>query len=224
MMIDHVELIDEAPKDLFERALKEVQKIDYWETIPQPRNYSSDGKIPGGKHIFSGCQTIHLRYHKISPGTENSIRIHSQILECEDSLRRAWYPRLNSLIDWVYMSVKGKRLGRIMLAKMLPHTDIPLHRDPGPYFVTYKRFHVPITTNPMVLFHCKHNDKEIHMKAGSLYQLNNLWLHGADNYSPYERIHMIIDIETDEERFMIEDEPEHMKFIPSANENFKPRV
>lgn len=216
MMIDHVELIDEAPKDLFEPALKEVQKIDYWESIPQARNYTSDGMV-GDKHVFSGCQTIHLRYHKITPGTETSIRAHSQILECEDSRARAWYPRINSLIDWVYMSVKGKRLGRIMLAKMLPQTDIPLHRDPGPYFVTYKRFHVPITTNPMVLFHCKHNDKEIHMEAGNLYQLNNLWLHAAENYSPYERIHVIVDIETEDERFAIEDESEWLKNLPSGN-------
>jgi aspartyl/asparaginyl beta-hydroxylase (cupin superfamily) len=119
-------------------------------------------------------------------------------------------------VDWIYQTVKGKRLGQIMLAKLLPESGIPYHRDPGPYWEVYKRFHVPIITNPMVLFYCRHNDKEIHMKSGNLYQLNNLWLHAAENYSPYERIHVIVDIETDDECFAIEDEPEWLKNLPSG--------
>jgi len=209
MMIDSVEWIDEAPKDLFEQALTEVQKIDYWESIPQTRNYTKDGMVGEGenkKHIFSDCQTIHVRYHKVPPGTATTIRDHSKIIECQDSRARAWFPALNKVIDWAYTRVDGKRLGRVMLAKMLEESSIPLHRDPGPYFQTYRRFHVPIITNPMVLFKCGHNDKEMYMEAGSLYQLNNLWLHGVDNYSPYERIHVIIDIETDNPQFMIPEE------------------
>jgi|SaaInl6LU_22_DNA_1037377.scaffolds.fasta_scaffold36073_2 hypothetical protein len=198
----HVEVITKIPQNIFDQALEEVTKID-WNNLPirDRRRETSDGNT-GQKHVFSTSTTLHLRYHDIKPGMPLTIEAHSAIVECKDTFARLLYPKIDNLVEWICDYVKSTRLGRIMIVKLDPMGDIPLHIDPGEYFTSHYRFHVPFITNDKMMF--INEDKEkIHMPLGHLCQLNNRKLHGAMNQSEFDRIHMIIDIDTKENDYAI---------------------
>lgn len=202
MMNHHVEVITKIPEDLFQGALSEVLKID-WDNLPvkDKRKNTSDGQKENG-HVFETSTTCHLRYHAITPGMPLTIQAHSAVVECKDTVARAMYPKVNELSEWIYNYVNGTHLGRIMLVRLSATGKIPLHIDPGEYFLKHYRFHVPlVTTDKMVFINKAH--KELNMPVGYLSQLNNRAEHGAINYADTDRIHMIIDIDSENQRYGI---------------------
>jgi hypothetical protein len=81
---------------------------------------------------------------------------------------------------------------KIILTKLLPASNIPLHVDEGNYLEKTHRIHVPIITNPFVYFKC--GEKTINMAEGQVIEINNQQLHHVINLSLQERIHMVVDI------------------------------
>ena len=82
--------------------------------------------------------------------------------------------------------------GLVVYPKMPAQTHIGQHIDRGYYLKTVHRLHVPIVTNPDVLFHI--GDTKFHMEEGRVYEINNQQRHGVSNLGNTHRIHLIVDI------------------------------
>jgi hypothetical protein len=80
---------------------------------------------------------------------------------------------------------------RINLVRLLPNGSIPVHNDKNHSLSHSHRIHIPIITNENVIFTV--DNKEIHMKEGEVYEINNRLLHTVRNEGTEIRTHMIID-------------------------------
>jgi hypothetical protein len=182
-----VRVLSKIPNTLFLNAKLEVSNID-WNNLPI-RDQRSDTSV------FKTSITSHLRIHKKTMNTPHTIEALSAIVDCMDTSSRRLYPEVDKLVSWIYNHVEGTKLGRIMLVKLLPSGIIGKHIDPGQYFQEHYRFHVPLITNPNVLFYGEDNIP-IHMPEGFLSQLANRRWHSAENKSNVDRIHLIVDIDS----------------------------
>lgn len=175
--------IDTVPPFLFEplKRERESSSID-WDVVALKNKRSS---MP----VFSSSRSASLRTH----ASDASFDVLDNTVECVDTPLRCCFPFTGLVVQWMYRKAKGQRLGRIQLVNLAPLGEVGLHIDPGRYFRTYRRFHVPIVTNPGVRF--SNGVEEAHMKAGVMYRLWNIDLHGVRNDSSLERIHLIVDIQ-----------------------------
>jgi hypothetical protein len=187
---NHVRLIEPVPLELFNSTKNEINSIDW-----NSKSVQSDFRKLNP--VFSTSDTKHIRSPKLKFNSPKTREAMSDILECKDSVSRYMYPWINKLIDWCYSAVNGKELGRIMVVKLFPGGRVMPHVDTGKYFQRYHRFHVPLITNNQVLFMGPSDTKPIHMPTGILCQLMNRQLHGVENNSNDDRIHIIVDIDTD---------------------------
>ena len=222
MINNHVSIISPIPDDIFNNSLDEALIID-WEFY---NKFDPRSKDSGGVY-FSTSKTIHLRKHDVSAALEKPISIETfnNTVDCVDTAFRSNFLQIEKLIDYVYNFVNGKRVGRIMIINLLPGGEVLDHIDPGLYFQTYRRFHVPLKTNEGVLFKGKLGSDPIHMPVGYLCQLNNRNTHSVKNSSTEGRIHLLIDIETDDSRFSFgdDDSPSCQNFPPNPNNRLQLR-
>lgn len=188
-MEDVIRIISKVPDNIFSNAKDEVMAID-WHNLSFPDRRSESP-------VFRTSITTHLRIHNATKDTPNTIEAMSAIVDCRDTPARQLYPKVNKLIDWIYDQVNGTKLGRIMLVKLMPGGVIGEHVDPGQYFLEHYRFHVPFITDPNVIFYGHKEKISGHMPEGYLCQLANRRLHSAKNKSNVERIHLIVDIDSD---------------------------
>lgn len=188
-----LKILCETPADLFQSAKAEALQID-WNNLPVKDMRSRT-------NIFKSSTSNHLRVHKINSSTPDTLKAHAEIIECVDTSARKLYPAVDQLVTWIIDRTEGFHLGRIMLVNLHPHGEVGLHKDLGSYFQYHYRFHVPITTNPGVLFSGPDGTQAAHMPSGHLCQLHNQNLHGVKNNSAFERIHLILDIATQKNEF-----------------------
>lgn len=80
---------------------------------------------------------------------------------------------------------------RIRLARLKAHGEIPVHIDGASYFEKQHRLHIPLTTNPDVVFDVGGSRK--HMAVGEIWEINNLIHHGVYNLGDSDRIHLVVD-------------------------------
>jgi len=90
-------------------------------------------------------------------------------------------------------SIFEKKIANALLTVLPAHKGIPEHVDSGFLLENCRRFHIPIITNELVIFTV--NGESINMKAGYVYEINNLRKHSVINNSGKDRIHLIIDVE-----------------------------
>ncbi|MGH8165735.1 MAG: aspartyl/asparaginyl beta-hydroxylase domain-containing protein, partial [Woeseiaceae bacterium] len=86
---------------------------------------------------------------------------------------------------------RGGILLRAMAAKLLPHGTIEGHIDRHPSFACAHRIHVPLLTNPDVVFLV--GGKQVTMDVGHGYEINNQLVHRVHNGGDKDRIHFIFD-------------------------------
>jgi hypothetical protein len=146
--------------------------------------------------MFATSYSTHLRIHEKPSGKIKPIEEISKLVECQDTFLRTQLANTNNLVNWIYDRVSGEKLGRIMLVNLLAGGVVPNHIDKGPYFETYKRFHIPLITNEDVVFTGSKDGLSYHMPTGVLGILNNSDIHGIRNNSTNNRIHLIVDIAT----------------------------
>jgi len=80
----------------------------------------------------------------------------------------------------------------VRLMAMGAGSRIKMHKDRGTSFENgMTRLHVPIATEPEVLFTIE--DEDIHFSAGHTWYLNANCLHGVKNESKNPRIHLMLD-------------------------------
>lgn len=86
----------------------------------------------------------------------------------------------------------GEVIGRSRLMGLAPGEEVPLHSDINYHWYKRVRIHVPIVTDPEVIFYC--GDDQVHMKAGEAWIFDSWKYHRVVNNSSLFRVHLVIDI------------------------------
>ena len=81
--------------------------------------------------------------------------------------------------------------GRSRLMKLAPGAEVSQHVDFNYHWYTRVRIHVPVITNPGVMFYCA--DQRTHMKAGECWIFDAWRRHRVTNESNEHRVHLILD-------------------------------
>lgn len=82
-------------------------------------------------------------------------------------------------------------LGRSRLMKLAAGSEVSAHVDFNYHWYTRLRIHVPVISNPDVIFHCA-NDA-IHMQAGECWIFDSWRRHWVVNAGNEDRIHLVFD-------------------------------
>ena len=85
----------------------------------------------------------------------------------------------------------GEVFGRSRLMELDGKCAVPEHRDVNYHWYTRVRIHIPVITNPDVLFYC--GDTHVHMAAGETWIFDSWKKHRVENASDENRVHLVID-------------------------------
>lgn len=185
-----VKKICDVPNDVFINAYNEIVSID-WSSIVDPSRKTTS-------NVFSTSTSIHLRVHDVDPNNKpQTMKEYCSIINCVDTDKVNLYKNCYNLAKFVYDTVNGKRMGRIMIVRLEAGGSVAPHIDPYEYFETYARFHIPLITNDKVVFNGGENTVDEHMPTKHICRLNNRKLHSVENRSDTYRVHVICDIELD---------------------------
>lgn len=98
---------------------------------------------------------------------------------------------LENIINILEKDANGKAV-RIEFINMKPKSRIRTHKDRSDLLYVSRRYHIPIKTNPQVIF--MSGKYSLHLKESHIYEINNINYHGVQNHSEENRIHLIVDI------------------------------
>jgi hypothetical protein len=85
----------------------------------------------------------------------------------------------------------GVTVGRTRLMRLSGQAEVSPHVDTAYYWWQRVRVHVPITTQPTVLFMC--GDAEINMAAGECWLFDTWRMHRVINDAERSRVHLVVD-------------------------------
>ena len=90
------------------------------------------------------------------------------------------------------MASFGEVLSRSRLMRLDGHSEVKLHVDFNYHWFSRVRIHIPIITNPEVIFHC--GREQLHLRAGSCWIFDSWRRHRVRNGSAQERVHLVVDL------------------------------
>jgi hypothetical protein len=128
---------------------------------------------------FVGNEAVRL----VSPFGEPTDDIEGPMAPTED-LKRSEYIRQ-------IMAELGAVWGRSRLMGLAAGQEVPSHIDINYYWRTHLRIHIPVITNPGVLFTC--GDETVHMAAGECWVFDSFRWHDVQNKGNDQRIHLVLD-------------------------------
>src|SRR5687767_6339120 len=85
----------------------------------------------------------------------------------------------------------GSPIGRTRLMRIDGNAEATPHVDTNYYWLSRVRIHVPIVTDPAVMFTC--GTKSLHMRAGEAWIFDTWRTHNVVNPNPTRRVHLVID-------------------------------
>ena len=85
----------------------------------------------------------------------------------------------------------GEVLSRSRLMKLDAGAEVSLHVDFNYHWFSRVRIHIPVVTNPAVIFHC--GRERLHLRAGECWIFDSWRRHRVVNDGPEDRIHLVID-------------------------------
>jgi hypothetical protein len=122
------------------------------------------------------------------------------------------------------MSELGGVWSRSRLMGLAPGADVPPHIDSHYHWRTHIRIHVPVITDPKVLFSC--GEETIHMAAGECWLFDSFVWHTVRNGWTERRVHLVLDtVMTDPLSALIQaaragaSEPRHVARYPDYRPN-----
>ena len=89
------------------------------------------------------------------------------------------------------MAELGGVWGRSRLMALAPGAEVPAHVDAHYYWRTHLRIHIPVITNPGVIFTC--GDAQAHLAAGECWVFDSFRWHDVQNKGTERRIHLVLD-------------------------------
>ena len=114
----------------------------------------------------------------------------------ESRFTNAWDSKWRKVLEEnLLFSLKNKigsfEVVRMIISKLKPSSGILEHIDTEEILVNSHRLHLPVKTNPEVLFEI--NKSLYHLEEGVVYEINNQAPHSVVNNSNMDRIHLIFD-------------------------------
>jgi hypothetical protein len=89
------------------------------------------------------------------------------------------------------MASFGEILGRSRLMRLAPGCEVVTHVDFNYHWYTRVRIHVPVVTDPSVIFYCA--DEAVHMGAGQCWVFDSWSRHRVINGGDRDRVHLVFD-------------------------------
>ena len=89
------------------------------------------------------------------------------------------------------MASFGEVLARSRFMKLAPSCEVGTHVDFNYHWYTRVRIHVPVITDPDVIFYCA--NEHVHMRPGECWIFNSWKRHRVVNGGKNDRIHLVID-------------------------------
>ncbi len=89
------------------------------------------------------------------------------------------------------MSSFGEVLSRSRLMRLEAGAEVGLHVDFNYHWFSRVRIHIPVLTQPQVIFHC--GEASVHMAAGECWLFDSWRRHRVVNGGDRRRIHLVID-------------------------------
>jgi hypothetical protein len=100
-------------------------------------------------------------------------------------------PALRSLVEGLGL---GGETARAVLRRLSPRQSIPPHVDDWmPKEADWRRFQVPLVTDPAIIMRWPDDGQEAHLAAGWLYEVRFDRLHEVANAADIPRIHLQVD-------------------------------
>ena len=90
------------------------------------------------------------------------------------------------------MASFGEVLSRSRLMRLESGAEVSLHVDFNYHWFNRVRIHIPIVTDPRVIFHC--GAERLHMAAGDCWIFDSWRRHRVVNDSSGHRVHLVIDL------------------------------
>ena len=90
------------------------------------------------------------------------------------------------------MASFGEVLSRSRLMRLESRAEVSLHVDFNYHWFNRVRIHIPIVTDPRVIFHC--GAERLHMAAGDCWIFDSWRRHRVVNDSSGHRVHLVIDL------------------------------
>ena len=149
-----------------ERLAAEVNGLPKSAWLPHPTGYVGNEAVP-----------------LVSPGGTPNDGFDGP-MEPTEALRQCAY-----IMD--LMAELGCVWGRSRLMGLAAGADVPIHIDVHYHWRTHRRLHIPVITNPGVLFTV--NDETVHMEAGDCWLFDSFSLHKVQNKGSERRIHLVLD-------------------------------
>lgn len=172
----------------FENDLRYLFKVQPGKAYNEVKNIEISGVsiVPGFNEKRS---VLILRGPSFPP--KDKIYFGADLIPCFDRSSARNYPEMMKLVARIVEKAGYTQIGMITLAVMYPGSTVKAHVDNGPYYAHYHRLHVALTTvNGSVL---QSGETSISIKAGEVWELNNLLVHSARNEGAEPRYHLIID-------------------------------
>lgn len=158
---------------------------------------------------FSDVESIMLRFPKIADFSKCKPEVAERKLAAyktntlagydqhESVNRPAWgvLTEAHSIVYAIMSTVRGDRLGRVMINKIKPGGRIYPHADTPEHTRYYRRYHVCLQSQPGVVFRA--GDEQVYMAPGEVWWFDNRREHEVINNSSDDRIHMIVDVHRD---------------------------
>lgn len=110
------------------------------------------------------------------------------------------------------MAEIGGVWGRSRLMGLGPGAQVPRHVDINYYWRTHMRIHIPIVTNPGVLFTC--GEESVHMAPGEAWVFDSFRMHDVQNRGSEKRTHLVLDTVPGERLWSLIDEAQGAEAPP----------
>jgi len=159
-----------------------------------PQHWVADSTRQSRYEVHKDTQTIALVYDADFRHSNPTLHPAMQVFGKE--LERLLAP----IAKYYDNTVQGKRLAaehghgfciRATLVRLNPGGTIDPHQDKNHSLAHSHRIHIPVLTNPQVIFHV--GAQKRHMEEGEVVEINNRREHKVENPSQLERVHLIID-------------------------------
>lgn len=128
---------------------------------------------------FAGNEAVRL----VTPGGEPTDAIAGPMASTPHLLRSPYMMEVMAQLGGVW--------GRSRLMGLAPGAEVPEHVDANYYWRTHMRIHIPVVTNPGVLFTC--GGETVHMAAGECWVFDSFQWHDVQNKGKEQRVHLVLD-------------------------------
>lgn len=163
------------------------------------------------RSVHGVIDDVVLRYNKFDGLHDDFVEAVCANIAVENYPAWRALPEAAELIYPLMMSVRGLELGRVFISRMKPGQTIPTHSDiiseaeaafpfrraPARY---YERYHIVLASSPGVVFRC--GEEQVWMRQGEVWWFNNQLEHEVVNNSAEDRIHLIVDIHSQQEVYI----------------------